>query len=79
MKKFFNRPMTQSPDDSLIRISLLTNVGAVFTKELRALTRSPLLYILGAVFLGLAGYFFYTDAEVRTHVLKGRVATSFHS
>ena len=40
---------------------LLTNSYAVFIKEIRVLTRSPLLYILGAVFLGLAGYFFYTD------------------
>ncbi len=41
--------------------SFLLNVYAVFVKELRILTRSPLLYVLGAVFLGLAGYFFYTD------------------
>jgi ABC-2 type transport system permease protein len=39
----------------------LTNSHAVFIKEIRTLTRSPLLYVLGAVFLGLTGYFFYTD------------------
>lgn len=37
------------------------NIYAVVRKELRTLTRSPLLYVLGAVFLGLAGHFFYTD------------------
>src|SRR5919108_613590 len=42
--------------------SFLANTRAVFLKEVRTLTRSPLLYVLGAVFLGLAGYFFYTDA-----------------
>jgi ABC-2 type transport system permease protein len=42
--------------------SFFVNTRAVFHKELRTLTRSPLLYVLGAVFLGLAGYFFYTDA-----------------
>ncbi len=41
--------------------SFLTNIRAVSLKEVRTLTRSPLLYVLGAVFLGLAGYFFYTD------------------
>jgi ABC-2 type transport system permease protein len=41
--------------------SFLANTCAVFVKEIRTLTRSPLLYVLGAVFLGLAGYFFYTD------------------
>src|SRR5947208_14536394 len=40
---------------------LLTNIYAVFLKEIRTLTRSPLLYVLGAVFLGLSGYLFYTD------------------
>jgi ABC-2 type transport system permease protein len=44
------------------RQSAIRNVRAVFVKEVRTLTRSPLLYVLGAVFLGLAGYFFYTDA-----------------
>jgi ABC-2 type transport system permease protein len=39
----------------------LANIRAVFLKEVRILVRSPLLYVLGAVFLGLAGYFFYTD------------------
>lgn len=39
----------------------LLNIHAVVRKELRTLTRSPLLYVLGGVFLGLAGYFFYTD------------------
>src|SRR5437879_13206587 len=39
----------------------LANIYAVLLKEIRTLTRSPLLYVLGAVFLGLAGYFFYTD------------------
>jgi ABC-2 type transport system permease protein len=34
---------------------------AVLVKEIRELGRSPLLQLLGAVFLGLAGYFFYTD------------------
>src|SRR5262245_28550025 len=43
------------------RQSAIRNVRAVFLKEVRTLTRSPLLYVLGAVFLGLAGYFFYTD------------------
>lgn len=42
------------------RLSVV-NVHAVFLKEVRTLVRSPLLYVLGAVFLGLAGYFFYTD------------------
>src|SRR2546428_6422658 len=37
------------------------NIRAVFLKEIRTLTRSPLLYVLGAVFLGLSGYLFYTD------------------
>jgi ABC-2 type transport system permease protein len=41
--------------------SFFINIRAVFRKELLALTRSPLAYVLGAVFLGLAGYFFYTD------------------
>jgi ABC-2 type transport system permease protein len=41
--------------------SFLLNTRAVFRKELLTLIRSPLLYVLGAVFLGLAGYFFYTD------------------
>lgn len=40
---------------------ILINIHAVFLKEIRTLTRSPLLYVLGAVFLGLTGYFFYTD------------------
>jgi len=40
----------------------VTNIRAVFVKEMRTFVRSPLLYVLGAVFLGLAGYFFYTDA-----------------
>ena len=40
----------------------VTNIRAIFLKEVRTLVRSPLLYVLGAVFLGLAGYFFYTDA-----------------
>jgi len=40
---------------------ILTSIRAVFVKEIRTLTRSPLLYVLGAVFLGLTGYFFYTD------------------
>ncbi len=50
-------------DESLIRNlqSAIRNIGAVLRKEVRTLTRSPLLYVLGAVFLGLAGYFFYTD------------------
>jgi ABC-2 type transport system permease protein len=39
----------------------VTNIRAIFLKEVRTLVRSPLLYVLGAVFLGLAGYFFYTD------------------
>lgn len=39
----------------------VSNLRAVFLKEIRTLIRSPLLYVLGAVFLGLAGYFFYTD------------------
>ncbi|MBI2964387.1 MAG: ABC transporter permease subunit [Deltaproteobacteria bacterium] len=34
---------------------------AVLVKEIREMGRSPLLHLLGAVFLGLAGYFFYTD------------------
>jgi ABC-2 type transport system permease protein len=41
--------------------SFLSNTRAVFVKEIRTLTRSPLFYVLGAVFLSLAGYFFYTD------------------
>src|SRR4051812_38518991 len=41
-------------------MSVMT-LRAVFLKEVRALVRSPLLYVLGAVSLGLAGYFFYTD------------------
>src|SRR2546428_3656947 len=41
--------------------SAFRNIGAVFLKEVRVLIRSPLLYVLGTVFLGLAGYFFYTD------------------
>ena len=57
------RSISLSPLDLLIRIphSTIRNVRAVFLKEVRTLTRSPLLYVLGAVFLGLAGYFFYTD------------------
>ena len=39
----------------------LANIYAVFLKEIRTLIRSPLLYVLGAVFLGLSGYLFYTD------------------
>ncbi|MBI3799731.1 MAG: ABC transporter permease subunit [Deltaproteobacteria bacterium] len=51
-------------DEFIIRNlqSAFRNIRAVFRKEVRTLTRSPLLYVLGAVFLGLAGYFFYTDA-----------------
>jgi ABC-2 type transport system permease protein len=45
----------------MIGHSLITNSYSVFVKEIRVLTRSPLLYVLGAVFLGLTGYFFYTD------------------
>src|SRR5438093_2342013 len=50
-------------DESIIRNlqSAIRNMSAVFLKEVRTLARSPLLYTLGAVFLGLAGYFFYTD------------------
>lgn len=39
----------------------LRGTWAVLVKEIRELSRSPLLHLLGAVFLGLAGYFFYTD------------------
>src|SRR6266446_59524 len=61
-----SRPMLHTEyenDEALIRNpqSAIRNVGAVFLKEVRTLARSPLLYTLGAVFLGLAGYFFYTD------------------
>jgi ABC-2 type transport system permease protein len=64
------RSINLSPLNSVIRNPLrpgfsigqaIRNIRAVFRKEVRTLTRSPLLYILGAVFLGLAGYFFYTD------------------
>jgi len=50
-------------DRSVIRTlrSATRNIRAVFLKEVRTLTRSPLLYVPGVVFLGLAGYFFYTD------------------
>ena len=36
-------------------------VGALLRKELHALFGQPLLYVVGAFFLLLAGYYFYTD------------------
>jgi len=39
----------------------MRNVIAVFRKELRTYFFSPLIYIVGAAFLALCGYFFYTD------------------
>ena len=36
-------------------------VGALLRKELFASFAQPLLYVVGAVFLLLAGYYFYSD------------------
>jgi ABC-2 type transport system permease protein len=57
------RIVSLSPLGLLIRNSqsAIRNGQAVFLKEVRTLIRSPLAYVVGAVFLGLAGYFFYTD------------------
>ena len=39
----------------------MRNVVAVFRKELRTYFFSPLIWVVGAAFLGLCGYYFYTD------------------
>jgi ABC-2 type transport system permease protein len=39
----------------------MRNVIAVFRKELHTYFASPLIYVVAAAFLSLAGYYFYTD------------------
>jgi ABC-2 type transport system permease protein len=39
----------------------MRNVVAIVRRELRSYFGSPLVYVIGAVFLGLSGYYFYSD------------------
>ncbi|MFT4570133.1 MAG: ABC-2 type transport system permease protein [Hyphomicrobiaceae bacterium] len=39
----------------------MSRFRALLGKEMRAFFGSPLIYFVGAVFLGLSGYYFYTD------------------